>query len=292
MPDDPIAGTPTDIAPGKADATAIPAVAEPVLRNATPVRPRTTVHLTGCAAMMISLAVVFTVAIVAAAFLLWDKLPSGRLAQTQVVELAGQGMQGAADTVREVLQPRVSIATQVISTGVSLLAKEGKLVVLTRSLPITVEKRSEKRVLWDSLSLGETVARVTVRDNKVQHVVYLGQLRPEDLVYDATANRLLVTIPPPEVDPAMLAIASDPEQWSVQTEVGWGRLRSWSGDALTEAAKAELDDVLLTTARMDAAADEVARTQAREQVAALLRNSLAPLAPGLDVEVTFLERLG
>lgn len=282
---------PSDATPPSA---VIDVTAAPVTPRAaeTASSPRATLHLSGCAAMALSGAAVLIVAIAALAFLLWDKLPSGRLAQTQVVDLAGDTLQAAQSTVRDVLQPKITIQTQVISTGVSLLAKEGKLVVLTRSLPITVEKRSEKRVLWDYLSLGETVARVTVRENKVQHVVYLGQILAEDLSYDGAANRLVVTIPAPEVDPDMLVIASDPEHWSIQTEVGWARLEDWWGKELTQAAQAELGEVLLSTARMDAAAEEVAKTQAREQVGALLQASLAPVAPGIVVDVTFQERLG
>lgn len=273
----------------------IDVTAEPMasrMAGAPPPAPRSTLHLSGCAAVALSGAAVLIVAIAALAFLLWDKLPSGRLAQTQVVDIAGQTLEGVENTVRDVLQPKVSIQTQVISTGVSLLAKEGKLVVLTRTLPITVEKRSDKRVFWDYLSLGETVARVTVRENKVQHVVYLGELLAEDLQYDAETNRLMVRIPTPEVDPTMLVVASNPEHWSIQTEVGWARLEDWSGAALTQAAKAELDAVLLATAQMDTAAEEVAKTQARAQIGALLQASLAPLAPNIEVDVTFQERLG
>jgi len=119
----------------------------------------------------------------------------------------------------EALRPKVSIQ-EIVLSSITDVHKENKLVVMTTDISTDVtreEGSSSFGIYW-----GTNVARVAVKNARVQYVIDCDKLRTSDYIYDEPAKALCITFPRPHVDTTMVAI--DPGQ--VQTldlRGGWAR---------------------------------------------------------------------
>jgi len=243
-------------------------------------------------------ALVFLAVIASATFLAWHFLPSFRVAQQDMAEAAGSGGEAAARvyddlkagaaavgaTVHAVAAPEVKIET-VISNAVGRLSSQSKLVVLTRTFPVQVEKRASYK-LWDLLELDGSVVHLRVSNNSVQYHVPLHRVTADDFTYSEADRTLRVTLPEPRLDPAMIVVAPDPDDWVVDADISAGRIHDWWGEALLEEARREVQTLVVQAAREELVVKE-AREQAYDQLAALIRAIAAPFAPDLDIQVEF-----
>jgi len=228
----------------------------------------------------------------AGSFLAWHFLPSARVAQQDATEAAAtvyadlrDGMEAAAATMTAGAKTNTEIKT-LVETAVGELASRGKLVVLTRTLPVRVEKRSTKKVLWDQFDLEDSVVRLRVSNNLVQYYLPLDGLSAANFTHDAAANRLVVTLPEPRLDREMVAVSSNPEDWEVESDISWTRVQDWWGQELLDEARANVRGLLVEAGQEPLIVKE-AREQAYVQVSALVKSILAPFAPTMAVEVRF-----
>jgi len=215
-----------------------------------------------------------------------------RTAQRDATAAISQGSEAAAVVyddlkagVSAVAAPKVERQT-IIAAALGALSSEGKLVVLTRTLPVDIEKRASYRVWWDKLELDGSVVRVRVDNNRVQYVVPLEGLAPESFDYIEAENKLIATLPEPRLDHAMIAIASSPEDWHVDKAISYARLHDWWGTELLDEARAEIRG-LVAAAAEEPLIQKEAREKGYELLAQLLQSAAAPFAPGVSVEVRF-----
>src|SRR5688500_16646174 len=104
-----------------------------------------------------------------------------------------------AETIAHATQPQITINT-VIQTSLERLRKESKLVVYSADVSVMVTKFNDKKVLYGKLDLGTTTVRVRAAGNKAQLYIPLGELDEDDIKFDESENKFIVTLPPPRVD--------------------------------------------------------------------------------------------
>lgn len=228
----------------------------------------------------------------AGSFLAWHFLPSARVAQQDATEAATtvyndlrDGLEQAAQTMTQAATPTAEIRT-LVETAVGELASRGKLVVLTRTLPVRVEKRSTQKILWDQFDLEDSIVRLRVNNNSVQYVLPLDGLSTANFQHDAALNKLTVSLPEPRLDRDMVAVSSNPEDWEVESDISWTRLQDWWGQELLDEARSNVRGLLVEAGQEPLILKE-AREQGYVQMTALLKSILAPFAPTLQVEVRF-----
>lgn len=236
-----------------------------------------------------AVAAVFLGAIAAATFLIYTVVYS---LPAKVIETGGATATSALEEVARVpdrlaaaFKPNVSVST-IVSSGIENVKQDAKLVVLTTDVDVEIDKSSEKRVLWESLKLGDTTVRLRVRDNKVQYVVPLDAFDRDDVSFDLESNALLVTLPEPRVDTELVEVQSNPDAMDAQTQVGWGRLEMFSGEFLLDQAKRELRDAVLREGE-NPILRESARRAAENVVRDLLKDWLPSLRENVELQVTF-----
>ncbi len=123
--------------------------------------------------------------------------------------------QAAAEAVR----PKITI-NQVVMNSITDLHKESKLVVLTTDISTDIT-REEGAYSW-GFYWGTNIARVAVKNARVQYVIDCQNIGTSDYNYSPEARLLSITFPRPYIDASMVAI--DPGQ--VQTldlRGGWAR---------------------------------------------------------------------
>ncbi len=178
--------------------------------------------------------------------------------------------------------------TTFIQTTADQVRKTGKLVVLVADVNVEILKKSEKvkKVFGYDIPLGTTEVRLKALGNKVQFVVSLDQVGPGNFAFNGDNRRLRVTIPRPLVDEALVEVQSDPSKIHIETEVGWARLDSRSGQFLRDQAKAELKPAIITEARRGPYADQ-AEASAKENILKLLLPLKQHLPPDVRFEIGF-----
>jgi hypothetical protein len=185
---------------------------------------------------------------------------------------AGELVEGAGATVRAVGEKIAEIGARfqsgtITRTFVSSIpqidsAGVGKLELATVEVTEIVTESDERRILWDSVSLGETVTEIRVP------VTYRYHLRLDDpWRVDVSGQTCIVYAPrirasqPPAIDTARM---------SKHSESGW--LRFNAADQLDELERS------LTPTLAEQAADDrhvdLVREQARRTVAEFVRNWL------------------
>ena len=236
-----------------------------------------------------AVAAVFVAAIVAATFLIYTVVYS---VPAKVIETGGRTANAAIEQAVRLperlagaFKPNVIVKT-LVSSGIENVKRESKLVVLTAEVDVEIDKSSEMRVLWDAFKLGDTTVRLRVRDNKVQYVVPLKDFGEEDIAFSAETNSLLVTVPAPRLDSELVEVQSNPDAIDAQTDVGWGRLLMYSGDALMDEAKRELRDAVLREGA-NPLLQEKARSGAESAVRDLLKAWLPELREDVELRVQF-----
>jgi hypothetical protein len=132
----------------------------------------------------------------------------------------------------EAMRTKMTI-NEIVLSSITDVHKENKLVVLTTDISTDVtreEGSSSFGIYW-----GTNVARVAIKNARVQYVIDCNKLETSDYIYNEPAKVLTVTFPRPHVDTTMVAI--DPAQ--VQTldlRGGWARFdkQDTKDDALAE----------------------------------------------------------
>jgi hypothetical protein len=219
--------------------------------------------------------------IAAGSFLAWHFLPSLRVLQNDV----SAGISQAADTLADATTVNTEVQT-LVQTAIGELTGRGKLVVLTRTLSVAVEKRALKKVLWDQFNLEDSIVRLRVDNNTVQYVLPLDTLTASNFHYDEANNKLILTAPEPRLDRELIAVSSNPEDWKEETDISWTRVQDWWGEDLLDEARANVRGLLVEAGQEPLILKE-AREQAYLQLTALVNTIAAPFAPQLTVEVRF-----
>ncbi len=220
---------------------------------------------------------VLIVSIIAGTYVIVTVLKLGQ----KVVEAPAKMVAGIQDAFR----PRVTVNT-VISTTLDRLKNESKLVVLTARVNVEITKESEKSVLWGKVDLGSTRVRLKAVGNKIQYYVPLEKIEREAFKYDDFHKRITVTVPAPKFDEQMVDVQSDPSMMEVQSQVGWGRLDSYSGGFLRDQARRDLRPAVVQEGKNEMY-QEKARTNARVALKKLLEPLAGSLKDGIELEVEF-----
>jgi hypothetical protein len=151
--------------------------------------------------------------------------------------LADTISQAAADALR----PKVTVH-EIVLSSINDLHKESKLVVFTADVSTDIT-RQEASSSW-GMYWGTNVARVAVKNARVQYVMDLNQISTADFVYNEDAKVLAVSLPRPRVDKTMVNI--DPG--SIQTldlRGGWAR---WDKQDTRAQALADLRPMVIAQA--------------------------------------------
>lgn len=232
-----------------------------------------------------AMAAVMITFIAAGTYLFHEFVPSPRKMQEDLAAGTATVYKDLSAAAGGALKPTVEMKT-VIDSAVGQLNNKGKLVVLTRTLPVSVEKRSTKKVLWEQFNFEDSAVRLKVSNNSVQYVVPLDGLTADQFHYEEAANTLVVTLPEPRLDREMVEVSSDPKDWEVETDISWTRVQDWWGEQLLKEARANLRELVIA-AGQEALVLKEAREAAFVQLNTLIQNLIAPLAPGVQIELRF-----
>jgi len=143
----------------------------------------------------------------------------------------------------EALRPKLTMNEVVLNT-LSDLHKEKKLVVFTAEVSTDVT-REEGDTSW-GMYWGTNVARVAVKNARVQYVIDLNKLETSDFVYNEQAKVLVIALPRPHADTSMVAIDPGAVQ-TLDLRGGWARMDKYQ---TRDHAIAELRPKILTQAQV------------------------------------------
>ena len=203
-------------------------------------------------------------------------------------EVATQAVDSTIASITGAFRPEINVNTTVMS-ALGELHKSSKLVVMTASIDVSIVRESRKTILWDLLDLGTTTVSIDLPDNKVQFYIPMDGLSRDSFNYDG--SKLSVTVPAPVPDEEIVEVQSDPRRIRVRTDVGWGRLRSRSGEQLRQEALTEIRSHVLAQAKAEPlrlAAESAAATELRS----ILGGLTAALREGVTLEIRFVPPAG
>ena len=235
---------------------------------ATPAPPATAVPVkkstTSWAVAAVLVAGILTVGIpLGVAFLMWNR------AAIDAPKNLGDAMRGFAT---DVLQPKVTV-NEVVFASIQDMQRQQKLVVLQTTVDADVT-REEGSTSW-GMYWGTNVARVAVKGAHVQYAIDLSSLGTSDFTYNESAKTLTVTLPPPHLDTAMIAI--DPGQiQTLDLRGGWMR---WNKQETRDNAIAELKPKIIIQANTP-----FMQKEARDAGQEAITRFLAPLMTNLTKE--------
>lgn len=173
--------------------------------------------------------------------------------------------------ITEILKPNVTIKTNLLNT-IEKLQKSGKLVVLTPQITADITKKSSKK--WLGLNMGTTKVNCKLRENKVQFIIPTQDLSNSSFHIDDEQKVVTVTVPKPVVDRTFVQVQSNPDLIEIDTQVGWGRLKSRSGIALKRQIMRESRTQILETANNSPYLAFEAEANAKKIVAELFENAI------------------
>jgi hypothetical protein len=207
-----------------------------------------------------------------------------------LVLVVGQLVRGCTPAgIAEAFKPqfRTSCHTS-ISSSVDKMHSVSKLVVLQSEVSVEIRESSEKviHIKGFDLDLGTTTVSVRCAGNRIQYYVPMEKVSTGDFSYDASRNRLVVRIPRPRLDDAMVEVQSDPAQLEIQTRLGWARLDNFSGQALREVALKKLRSAVLNEGRSPIHA-EAAAARARSALEKVLAPLAGELRSGVELRIDF-----
>ena len=157
-------------------------------------------------------------AAVAIALILVVGVPVGYLL-IRAAMAPGRFMDSLSRSLSEAARPKVTV-TELVLSSVDKMHKENKLVVFSADISVDVT-REEGSTSW-GFYWGTNIARVVVKNARVQYVIDLGNMQTSDFVYQERENVMAVTLPRPHVDASMVAI--DPGQvMTLDLRGGWAR---------------------------------------------------------------------
>ncbi len=182
-------------------------------------------------------------------------------------------------------KPGVSIQ-DTITLALGELDPKLELKVGERAVDVEVERSAETR--WFGVEIGKTVTRVRILDNRVQYIVPLADLafdRDWEFVGTDAGGALLVHLPSPLVDPAMISVQTDPTKIAVEVDDQWlNNVFFWQPDGQDD-ARHLIRDAAAKQAGARAFILEV-ETDAAPRIEALLQSALqASLRNGVKVKV-------
>src|SRR5690606_15246708 len=108
----------------------------------------------------------------------------------------------------------------------------------------------------------------------------------DDFFYDPETRRLLLTLPNPRLDTAIVEVSTDPSRVEVFREIGWLRLDAFSGRYNEDRARRLLRDAAVEAGR---SGDLVTRAQmaTRGRLTAFLDPLLMALGEDVGFEIAF-----
>lgn len=213
----------------------------------------------------------------------------GTLIVFKILQVPEKVIGTAAGTIEKVFRPNVTIESAVYSTFENM-KKDAKLIVFSSEITVIERRESDKRILWDKLSLGTTEVELRVPGNKVQYVVNTNLLSPNSVRWDKENDQIVVTIPNPVVDEEMVSVQTDPDKIEVRKEIGWGRLESHSGEYLERSIQKDLRSLVIREAKNELLLER-ARSNAEQIIRDMFRPFLEPeeegVAPVLPLRVDY-----
>jgi hypothetical protein len=211
----------------------------------------------------------------------------------RVGEKVGEGAVNApgklAATIADAFKPKVTYNTVIHST-LQNLQHDPKLVVMTASVNVEITKESEK-TLWGMVYMGKSKVRIKAYGNKVQYIVPMQGLSETNFFYDDFHKRVIVTVPPPQLDNNMVSVQSDPAMMEIETDVGWGRADKMSGDFLRDAARRDLRPAVVREGKSELLMEK-ARADARKAIQKMLQPMAESLNEHVEIWVLFSDENG
>jgi hypothetical protein len=137
----------------------------------------------------------------------------------RVAEAPARVTQMLSAAAAEAARPKLTIS-EVVVNAIQDVQKQNKLAVFDTVVNADVT-REESESSW-GMYWGTNVARVAVRDARVQYVIDLRGVSTSDFMYDKEAKVLTVGVPRPRIDTNMVAI--DPGKIrTLDLRGGWAR---------------------------------------------------------------------
>jgi hypothetical protein len=154
----------------------------------------------------------------AIALILVVGVPAGYLL-IRAATAPGRMLDHLSRALADAARPKVTV-NELVLTSITALHKENKLVVMTTEVSADVT-REEGSTSW-GMYWGTNVARVAVKNARVQYVIDVGKMGTADFLYDSQMKVLTAIFPRPHVDTTMVAI--DPGQvMTLDLRGGWAR---------------------------------------------------------------------
>ena len=196
-----------------------------------------------------------------------------------------KGVVETAKGLGQAFQPKITV-NKTLALAIGALDSKFEFKVGERAIDVVVEKTSETE--WMGVPVGKTVTRLRVLGNRVQYIVPLSNISPEQdwtFVGSDSGGALLVTLPAPTVDLAMVSIQTDPAKIQLEVDDQWlNNVFFWQSDSQDE-ARHRIRDEVAKQAGARAFILEVEQ-DAAPRIEALLQSTLqASLRPNVQVKV-------
>ena len=196
-----------------------------------------------------------------------------------------KGVVETAKGLGQAFQPKITV-NKTLALAIGALDSKFEFKVGERAIDVVVEKTSETE--WMGVPVGKTVTRLRVLGNRVQYIVPLSNISPEQdwtFVGSDSGGALLVTLPAPTVDLAMVSIQTDPAKIQLEVDDQWlNNVFFWQSDSQDEARHMIRDEV----AKQAGARAFILEVEqdAAPRIEALLQSTLqASLRPNVQVKV-------
>ncbi len=139
---------------------------------------------------------------------------------TDTIGGVATGVTDAVQGLAAAFRPQINIHTTV-RTAVGELSPSLSLKVAERELEVTVEDVRE--TTWIGVPVGATVTKLRSQGNRVQYIVPLAGVTPEQMEFvgSAAGGALLVHLPSPRVDEQMVFVQVDPQFVQVEVDDQW-----------------------------------------------------------------------
>jgi hypothetical protein len=188
--------------------------------------------------------------------------------------------ENVAGIIKKGFNPKIDIRN-ISYNSINEIKKDPKLVVMTAEINVAIERSSEKSILWGKLKLGTTVVEIKVPENKVQYILPTNSINREDFKWNEYRRELTIYIPKPVLDTDIIEIQSDPNKISIRKDIGWGRLKGYSGDFLENNIKSNLRIKVIETAQNDLLIDRACKNAAiciKNIIKNSLKNQVDPVS--------------
>ena len=178
-------------------------------------------------------------------------------------------------------KPEKIVVEEVISSFISQMKRESKLVSFTTSVDVAIKETIQEKIRW--LPDSVTEISVIVRGCKVQYYVDINKLDSSDFKFDSATGTLSVNMPEIRVDEDLVDVPTY-ERWQITEAKGW---RDFGGDLekFRNAIGPKLRAQAIAQAK-DGPAKEAAEQRARELIEGLMRKVRQNLGVQNDIRAT------